>query len=159
MRIALGSDHRGDGVIKILVPALRSAGHEVSLLGDSNGQPCDYPDHAYRVAKAVSDGEYDRGILVCGSGIGVSIAANKVAGVRAALVSDDVTARLSRSHNDANVLCMGADTTPPKEVLNIARTWLATQFDGGRHERRVRKIAIIERGEDPARADLDAAVG
>ncbi len=159
MRIALGSDHRGDSVIKNLAPALRSAGHDVTIVGDCNGQPCGAPDHAYRVARDVSEGAYDRGILVCGSGIGVSISANKVPGIRAALVADEVTARLSRSHNDANVLCMGADTTPPKEVPNIVRTWLATDFDGGRHERRVRKIAAIERGEDPATTNLDAAVG
>jgi RpiB/LacA/LacB family sugar-phosphate isomerase len=159
MRIALGSDHRGENVIRTLAPALRSAGHEVAILSECNGQPCDYPDHAYRVARAVSDGQYDRGILVCGSGIGVSISANKVPGIRAALVCDEVTARLSRSHNDSNILCMGADTTPPREIANIARTWLATAFEGGRHERRVRKIGAIERGEDPATTDLDAAVG
>jgi RpiB/LacA/LacB family sugar-phosphate isomerase len=159
MRIALGSDHRGDAAIQALAAALRKAGHDAVIVFQCNGQSCDYPDSAYRVAKAVADGEFDRGILMCGSGIGVSIAANKVNGVRAALVSDELHARLSRSHNDANVLCMGADTTGAKDMTSIALAWLNAEFEGGRHARRVAKIAAIERGEDPANANLDAAVG
>ena len=101
------------------------------------------------VGRALEDGEAERGILICGSGIGVSIAANKMPGIRAALVFDDVASALSRSHNDANVLCLSADTTTVKEMTGIITTWLKTDFDGGRHERRVRKIEAIERGEDP----------
>jgi RpiB/LacA/LacB family sugar-phosphate isomerase len=156
MKIALGSDHRGAAAIQALAAALRKAGHEVTVTFECNSQSCDYPDSAWRVARGVADGEYDRGILMCGSGIGVSIAANKVHGIRAALVSDELHARLSRSHNDSNVLCMGADTTSAKDVNNIALSWLAAPFEGGRHARRVAKIAAIERGEDPATASIDA---
>jgi ribose 5-phosphate isomerase B len=159
MRIALGSDHRGDAAAAVLAPALRKAGYEVSVLFECGGQSCDYPDSAWKVCKPVADGEYDRGILICGSGIGVSIAANKIPGIRAALVFDELHAKMARSHNDTNVLCLGADTTSAKEIFNLSMIWLTTDFDGGRHERRVRKIAAIERGEDPTRANLDAAVG
>jgi ribose 5-phosphate isomerase B len=149
MKIALGSDHRGDAAVKVLIPALRAAGHDANLLGDCNGQPCDYPDKAWLVAKAVSGGQAEFGILVCGSGIGVTIAANKVAGVRAALVFDEVAAGMCRSHNNANVLCMSGDTTPAKTMTKIVEIWLSTPFEGGRHERRVRKIEAIERGMNP----------
>ena len=161
MKIALGSDHRGDAAVQALAAALRKAGHEPTIVFQCNGQSCDYPDAAFKVAHAVADGEYERGILMCGSGIGVSIAANKVQGVRAALVSDEVTARLACSHNNANVLCMGADTTGAKDktAISISLAWLEASFDGGRHARRVAKIAAIERGEDPASANVDAAVG
>jgi ribose 5-phosphate isomerase B len=150
MKIALGSDHRGDAAVKALLSTLRAAGHDASLLGDCNGQPCDYPDKAWLVAKAVSGGEAEFGILVCGSGIGVTIAANKVAGVRAALVFDEVAAGMCRSHNNANVLCMSGDTTPAKTMTTIVEVWLSTPFEGGRHERRVRKIEAIERGMNPS---------
>jgi ribose 5-phosphate isomerase B len=156
MKIVLGSDHRGDGAVKSLLPGLRAAGHDAALLGDCHGQPCDYPDKAWLVATAVSRGEAERGILVCGSGIGVTIAANKVAGVRAALVFDEVAAGLCRAHNDANVLCLSGDTTPIKIMSKIVEVWLTTEFDGGRHERRVRKIEAIERGEDPGALRLNA---
>jgi RpiB/LacA/LacB family sugar-phosphate isomerase len=159
MRIAIGSDHRGDAAAQTLAAALRKSGHDVRILFECGGQSCDYPDGAWRICRAVADGEFERGILICGSGVGVSIAANKIAGIRAALVFDDLHARLSRSHNDANVLCLGADTTGAKELLAITQTWLATAFEGGRHARRVAKIAVIERGEDPTSANLDAAVG
>lgn len=159
MKIAIGSDHRGDTAVQALAAALQRGGHEVSLIAECHGQSCDYPDNAYRVAKAVAEGECDRGILVCGSGIGMSIAANKVAGVRAVLACDELHAKLGRSHNDANMLCMGADTSGAKDLLTIAQTFLATDFEGGRHARRVAKIGVIERGEDPAQANLGAAIG
>ena len=160
MKIALGSDHRGDTAVQALVTTLQKMGHETVVLAECRGQTCDYPDNAYRVAKAVADGEFDRGILICGSGVGMSIAANKVPGVRAVLACDDLHARLGRSHNDANVLCMGADTTGAKDQGTIAQTFLTTEFEGGRHARRVAKMAVIERGEDPATASsMDAAVG
>lgn len=155
MTIALGADHRGDTAMKALAPQLRSAGYSVMILGDCHGQACDYPDQAYVVAQAVSLGKAQRGILICGSGIGVSIAANKVRGIRAGLVFDEIAAAMSRSHNDCNVLCLSADTTPAKEILTIVDIWLKTPFEGGRHERRVKKIAAIERGEDPTRIQSD----
>ena len=158
MKIALGADHRGDAAMKTLATQLRAAGHNVIILGDCGGQACDYPDQAYEVAQAVRNRQVDRGILICGSGIGVSIAANKVKGIRAALVFDELAAGMSRSHNDANVLCLSADTTPPKEILQIVEIWLKTPFEGGRHERRVKKIEAIERGEDPTRIQVDSAV-
>lgn len=159
MKIALGSDHRGDAAVQTLAAALRRAGHDATIVFQCNGQSCDYPDGAYRVAKAVADGEFERGILMCGSGIGVSIAANKVDGIRAALVSDEISAKLARCHNDANILCMGADTTGAKDKSGIALAWLNAEFEGGRHARRIAKVAAIERGEDPANVNLDAAVG
>lgn len=157
MRIALGSDHRGDAAAKVLLAHLTSGGHQVVAMHECHGQACDYPDNAYRVATAVRDGVADRGILICGSGIGVSIAANKVQGIRAGLVYDEIAAGMSRSHNDCNVLCLSADTTPTKEMIAIVTIWLKTPFEGGRHERRVKKIALIERGEDPTRAEINLA--
>lgn len=156
MKIALGADHRGDAALKTLSPQLKAAGHEVTILGDCQGQSCDYPDQAYEVGAAVASGKAQRGILICGSGIGVSIAANKVRGIRAALVYDEIAAALSRSHNDANVVCLSADTTPAKEILKIVDIWLKTPFEGGRHARRVKKIEAIERGEDPTRLKWEA---
>lgn len=151
MRIALGSDHRGDNVAKVLLAHLTSSGHQVVAQHECHGQSCDYPDNAWRVSAAVRDGIAERGILICGSGIGVSIAANKVKGVRAGLVYDEIAAGLSRSHNDCNVVCLSADTTPTKELVKIVDVWLKTPFEGGRHERRVKKIDAIERGEDPTK--------
>lgn len=157
MRIALGADHRGDAAMKTLAPQLHAGGHEISIFGDCQGQACDYPDQAWEVSQAVRRGDAERGILICGSGIGVSIAANKVPGIRAALVFDDLAAGLSRSHNDCNVICLSADTTPVKEILQIVEVWLKTPFDGGRHARRVKKIELIERGEDPTQANIESA--
>ena len=157
MRVALGSDHRGDAAAKVLLAHLAGAGHQVVAQFECHGQACDYPDNAYHVATAVRDGIADRGILICGSGIGVSIAANKVRGIRAGLVYDEIAAGMSRSHNDCNVLCLSADTTPTKEMIAIVTIWLKTPFDGGRHERRVKKIELIERGENPARATIDVS--
>lgn len=155
MNIAIGADHRGLGVANQLAQKLKREGHTVDVLGPTTGQPVDYPEPAYAVAKAVAERQDQLGILVCGTGIGVSIAANKYPGIRAAVAHDELTAQLSRSHNDANVLCLSADTTPPKEILTIVETWLRTPFEGGRHERRVRKIAAIERGEDPSRVAME----
>jgi len=156
MKIALGADHRGDIAAKALMMQLQTVGHEVTLLGDCGGQACDYPDNAYLVSSAVAEKKAERGILICGSGIGVSIAANKVKGVRAALVFDEFGAAMSRSHNDANVLCLSADATPLKELVSIVDRWLKEPFEGGRHLRRVLKIAAIERGEDPAGLTVSA---
>ncbi len=153
MKIALGMDHRGVDVGRMLTAALPGEGHEVQVLGPCDEDSCDYPDVTWPVAKAVAAGEADRGILICGTGIGASIAANKVSGVRAALVHDETTAELSRRHNDANVLCLAGDVlTDDEQILRIVNVWLATPFDGGRHARRVKKIAAIERGENPIEA-------
>ncbi len=153
MKIALGMDHRGADVARVLAEHLPDDGHDVVVLGSWDGEPCDYPDVTWSVAKAVAAGEADRGIIICGTGIGASIAANKVAGVRAALVHDETAARLSRQHNDANVLCLAGDAlTEDTEILRIVNAWLATTFEGGRHARRVNKITAIERGENPVEA-------
>lgn len=150
MRIAIGSDHRGAGVATAIAARLTDAGHEIIHLGGCSTEPCDYPEPAYRVGRCISGGQADRGVLVCGTGIGMSIAANKVAGVRAALAFDEMTARLSRSHNDANVLCLSADLLGSKVIERIVDIFFTEGFDGGRHARRVQKIHAIESGEDPA---------
>lgn len=157
MKIALGTDHHGIEIGQVLVQHLRAEGHEVARLGECGCEPCDYPDNAFLVARAVADGEAQRGILICATAIGMSIAANKVPGIRAALVHDEAAAEISRRHNDANVLCLSGDTTPLQQVPKIVDAWLDTPFDGGRHERRVRKIMAIERGENPAESVTDAA--
>jgi ribose 5-phosphate isomerase B len=159
MRIVLGADHRGIELTRAIEAHLRDSGHDVRMLGQCTGNSCDYPDSAWLVGRAVGTGEADRGILVCGSGIGMSIAANKVAGVRAALVFDELAATMSRGHNDANVLCLSADLLDQTLVLRIADVWLKAEFEGGRHARRVGKIMAIERGEDPSRVSAPEAVG
>ena len=150
MKLALSADHRGVGATRQLADRLRSQGHEILLLGGMSGETCDYPDPAYAVGRAVAKGDAERGILLCGSGIGMCIAANKVKGIRAALVHDELTAEMSRSHNDANVLCLSADLLGQRLIEKIVDIWLGTAFQGGRHERRVKKIHAIENGVDPA---------
>ena len=150
MRISLGSDHRGVSLVQSFVAQLRGAGHDPVVLGECSGASCDYPDIAWLVANSVARGEADRGILVCGTGIGMCIAANKVDGIRAALASDELAAQLSRSHNDANVLCLSADLIGPILAKRILDVWMSTSFEGGRHERRLAKITRIERGQDPS---------
>ncbi len=149
MKLALSADHRGVAATRQLADRLRSLGHEVTLVGNLSGEMCDYPDAAYAVGEMVRKGEADRGILLCGSGIGMCIAANKVRGVRAALVHDELTAEMSRSHNDANVICLSADLLGQRLIEKIIDIWLGTQFLGGRHERRVKKIAAMEEGGSP----------
>jgi len=156
MRIALGSDHRGVAALADLVTYLRGRGHEVTVEGTCDGSPSDYPEQAYDVGMAIREGRADRGILACGSGIGMSIAANKVLGVRAALAYDELAAVRSRAHNDANVLCVSADLTSADQIRKIVDVWLTTAFEGGRHARRVAKIAAIERGENPAMMKAEA---
>ena len=165
MKVAIGADHRGSEVRAHLIELLKTQGYEVADVPTTcnNDKSCDYPDDAYRVGSAVVSGQVDMGILVCGSGIGMSIAANKVNGVRAALVHDEIGADLSRRHNDANVLCLSADMLGVRFIDKIVLTWLRTGFDGGRHARRVSKVHAIEKGEDPttiednAHATRDAA--
>ncbi|MCS7159435.1 MAG: ribose 5-phosphate isomerase B [Gemmatales bacterium] len=144
MRIALGSDHRGYEKRLKIVDFLRHLGHDPLDLGVFVREACDYPDFAFQVAFAVSEGRADRGILVCGTGIGMCIAANKVPGVRAALCCDIITAEMSRRHNDANVLCLSGDLLGDEVVQRMVRVWLETPFEGGRHARRLEKIARFE---------------
>jgi ribose 5-phosphate isomerase B len=146
MRVAIGADHAGFLLKEAVKRALAALAVEVEDLGTGSADPVDYPDFAARVARGVASGTYDRGILVCGTGIGMAMAANKIAGVRAAPVVDADTARLSREHNDANVLALGARVTAPARALEIVRVFLETPFEGGRHQRRVDKIAGLERG-------------
>ena len=145
MRIAVSADHRGVQASKLLADKLRRDGHEVDLIGPANGtSSVDYPEPAYLVARKIADGKADLGLLICGTGIGMSIAANKVKGVRAAVVHDELTAQISRSHNDANVLCLSADLLGEELIERMVRIWLATEFEQGRHARRVEKIAKYE---------------
>ncbi|MFO0834987.1 MAG: ribose 5-phosphate isomerase B [Phycisphaerales bacterium] len=150
MKIGIGADHRGAPAAKLLADKFRREGHEVHVFGECSGASCDYPESAYLVGSAVNAGKIDRGILICGTGIGMSIAANKVKGVRAAVAHDELTAGLSRSHNNANVLCLSADLLGQRLIEKISETFLATEFEGGRHARRVEKISAIERGVEPS---------
>ena len=145
MRIALAGDHAGFDLKNELGGFLRKNGHEVTDLGaHTYDAEDDYPDFAARVARAVSEGTVERGILICGTGIGMSIVANKFEGVRAALCHNLETAQMSRLHNDSNVLALGSRVLEPEVALNIVREWLQTDFDGGRHQRRLDKIKGLE---------------
>ncbi len=149
MNIALGADHRGSDAINRLADRLKAGGHSVTLHGSTNGETCDYPIAAYEVGQEVSAGRADRGVLICGTGIGMSIAANKVDGVRAAVVNNELTAQLARSHNDANIVCMSADLLGLRLIEQIVDTFLKTEHEGGRHARRVDRITSIEKGRSP----------
>ncbi len=144
MRIAIGSDHRGYHLKEKLASLLRTKGHEVFDEGTSVTEAVDYPDFAAMVARRVSDQSVDRGILICGTGIGMAVTANKFPGVRAASCTDEVTAEISRRHNDLNVLCLSADMLSPRSVERMVDLWIKTEFEGGRHSRRVEKIHQIE---------------
>lgn len=144
MRIAIGSDHRGYHLKEKLTNILNTKGHEVADEGTSVTEAVDYPDFAAIVAKKVSDGTADRGILICGTGIGMAITANKFPNVRAAACTDEVTAEIARRHNDLNVLCLSADMLSPRVVERMVEIWIETEFEGGRHSRRVDKIHEIE---------------
>lgn len=144
MKVALASDHAGFAEKERIKPLLRELGIEFDDLGTISEESVDYPDFAARVAREVSSGEADQGLLMCGSGTGMAIAANKVAGVRAAVAWNEETARLARQHNDANVLAIGARTTPAAEIPKIVRAWFASSFDGGRHKGRVDKISELD---------------
>ena len=144
MTVALGADHAGFHLKDSLKRALDELGVAYHDFGTSSGQSVDYPDFAAPVARAVAGGQYDRGILVCGSGIGMAIAANKVDGIRAAAIGDTESARLSREHNDLNVLTLGARLTPESRAREIVKMFLQTPFEGGRHAGRVAKIHGIE---------------
>src|SRR5689334_9219587 len=145
MRIAVGSDHRGFTVKSKIIDLLKRLDQEVIDVGTHSSESVDYPDVALLVAKEVSEHRVERGILICGTGIGMAIAANKLPGVRAAPCHDDLTAEMSRRHNDLNVLCLSADMLGEKLIDRMIEIWLKTEFEGGRHARRVEKIAEIER--------------
>ena len=145
MRIAVGSDHRGHAVKERIIELLRRLEQDVVDAGFSAQESIDYPDVAAFVAEKVSKGEVDRGILICGTGIGMCIAANKFAGVRAAPCHDDLTAEMSRRHNDLNVLCLSADMLGERLIDRMVEIWLKTEFEGGRHARRVEKIVQLEK--------------
>ena len=149
MKIAIGSDHRGFEAKQQVKAIAAELGHECIDFGTDDNNPIDYPDLAYLAATAVSKKQADRAILACATGIGMSMAANKVPGVRAALCHDELSAQISRDHNDANVLCLSADQVGAVLLRKIVEVWLTTEFSGGRHERRVRKIHVIEEGKDP----------
>ena len=151
MNVALSSDHRGFGAKELIKTFLAGAGHTVIDFGCDDTTSCDYPDTAVAGAKSVAAGDTDRGILFCGTGIGMSITANKVRGIRAALCHDELTAELSRRHNDANVLCLPADLVGEELLRRIVDVWLRTEYEGGRHQRRLDKIAQFENnGQKPA---------
>ncbi|MEM7229674.1 MAG: RpiB/LacA/LacB family sugar-phosphate isomerase [Planctomycetota bacterium] len=157
MKIAIGADHRGNDAAREVMEHLLAQGHDVDVNAVCDIDSCDYPDKAFVVASLVANGDADLGVLICGSGIGMCIAANKVPGVRAALAWDGVTAELSRRHNNANVLCLSGDLNSSIEIFGMVNAWLSAEFEAGRHERRVRKITAIEEGKDPSTV-VDAAV-
>jgi ribose 5-phosphate isomerase B len=144
MRIALGADHAGVHLKAEIRKLLDARGISYKDFGTEGTDSVDYPDYAEAVARAVSSGEFDRGLLFCGSGVGMAMAANKVAGVRAAPVVDETSARLSREHNDANVLALGERLTPPDLARRLVTLFLDTPFAGGRHQRRVDKISALD---------------
>jgi len=149
MKIAVGSDHRGYEAKQVVKAIIAQMGHECIDFGTDGTSPVDYPDLAYTVAKAVSDAQAERAILICATGLGMSIAANKVRGIRAALCHDELSAQISRDHNDTNVLCLSGDQIGQVLLRKIVEVWIGTEFSGGRHQRRVNKITAIEKGRDP----------
>lgn len=145
MKISVGADHAGFALKEHVREVLTKAGHEVSDLGTHSTEPADYPDYAAAVGRAVASGAAERGILVCGSGVGMSIAANKINGIRAALGTTPEEVAFTRHHNNANILTLGARFTEAALADELVRIFLETGFDGGRHERRVEKISLLER--------------
>ena len=145
-KIIIGADHAGFQLKEALKPFLKEMGYTVTDVGTDSERPTDYPDYAARVAETVSNGVFPRGILICGSGVGMSITANRYPGVRAALCLDEETARMSRLHNDANILVLAGRKTDPANAHAITRTWLTTPFEGGRHQHRLDKIKEAELG-------------
>jgi len=150
MKIAIGNDHRGFESKEQIKAIINQLGHEFIDIGTNDNSPADYPDPAYLAATAVANGQADRAILICGTGIGMCIAANKVKGIRAALCHDELSAQISRHHNDANVLCLSGDMIGEVLLRKMVEAWLNTDFHGGRHQRRVNKITAIEEGRNPA---------
>lgn len=141
MKIVIASDHAGFNLKSVLRADLEAAGHDVSDLGTHTTDSVDYPDFGYAVANAIAVGEAEKGVLVCGTGIGISMAANRIAGARAALVTDATAAKLCREHNDANIICFGERTTGVEVARDCLNVFLATEFGGDRHVRRVNKLS------------------
>jgi ribose 5-phosphate isomerase B len=151
MKIAVGSDHRGFEAKQQIKAIIAELDHECIDFGTNDSNPVDYTDPAYLAATAVSKKQADRAILACATGIGMSITANKIIGIRAALCHDELSAQISRDHNDANVLCLSGDQVGEVLLRKMVEVWLNTEFSGGRHERRVKKIKAIEEGKDPSK--------
>jgi ribose 5-phosphate isomerase B len=143
-RIAIGCDHRGLALKELIMPILQNAGHSYQDFGCYSTEPVDYPDIAQKVGEAVASGNFDQGILICNTGVGISIAANKIKGIRAALCCDVLAAQRARQHNDANVLCLRGENIDTESALEIVKTFLAAGFEGGRHLQRVNKIRALE---------------
>ena len=146
--IFIGSDHGGYSLKLEVIEHLKNRGIEVTDIGCDSEASCDYPVYAKKVTDAIKDGSADLGILICGTGIGISIAANKVKGIRAAVVTNEFCAEMTRRHNDANILAMGGRVISPETAVKLTDIFLNTEFEGGRHERRIEQIAKIENGED-----------
>jgi len=157
MKIVVGSDHRGFEAKQQVKAIVAQLGHECIDVGTGNSNPVDYPDTAYLAAMEVAQKKADLAILACGTGIGMSITANKVKGIIAALCHDELSAQISRHHNNANVLCISGDLTGEVLLRKIVEVWLTTEFSGGRHQRRVDKIKAIEAGKDPREVTARAA--
>ncbi|GIU81295.1 MAG: ribose 5-phosphate isomerase B [Acidobacteria bacterium] len=149
MKVAIGADHAGFEVKEKIKKLLEEMQIPYEDVGTNSTEPVDYPDFGAKVGQKVASGEADQGIVVCGSGIGIAIAANKIKGIRAAQAWNEETARLARQHNNANVLAIGARVLPEEEIPKIVRAWFSADFEGGRHERRVEKIKALE-SEDKA---------
>jgi len=145
MKVIVGSDHAGFRLKRLILPALQEEDYEIQDIGTFTEDSVDYPDYALQVAQAVASGEYDRGLLICGTGLGMCIAANKVRGIRAVTVQDEFSAEMARRHNDANILTLGERVIGPGLALEIVKVFLTTEFEGGRHGPRVNKILEIER--------------
>ena len=159
MKIAVGNDHRGFAVKQRICALLAELGHEVIDLGTANPASVDYPDSAITVGEAVGSARADRGLLICATGHGMCIAANKVTGVRAVNCRDMVDAEFSRRHNDANVMCLSADLIGEELIEKMVRSWLVTEFEGGRHARRVDKITAYEKAHESPASKTPPPVG
>jgi len=144
MRIAVGSDHAGFAAKQKIISYLTELGHDITDYGTFTDDSCDYPEFGSKAARAVAQGICDKGVVICSTGIGISISANKVKGIRCALCTNAFMAEMTRRHNDANMLAMGANVTPVDQMKEIVRIFLSTGFEGGRHQRRVDKISMIE---------------
>ena len=144
MKIAIGNDHAAVELKKTIMEYVESMGHEVTNFGTDSSESCNYPEYGEKVANAVASGEFDCGILICGTGVGISLAANKVKGIRACVCSEPYTAKLSRMHNNSNVLAFGARVVGSELAKMITEAWLDAKFEGGRHERRVQMLMDIE---------------
>ena len=145
MKIALGSDHGGFKLKNEIISYLKENGYEIKDFGTYTTESCDYPEYAQKVAEVVANKEFDFGILVCGTGIGISMSANKVPGIRAAICSDTFSAHATREHNNANILALGERVVGPGLAIDIVKTFLNSEFEGGRHQNRIDKISEIEK--------------